>query len=93
MIINHKELNLDDRISVAAVLELLSKTRQAAYNVSKDTPILLPAYERAEDAYRTFVEEFDIEFRPVFDVDEYSAARQAVGDELYEHWKAPDRSR
>lgn len=93
MIVRHNELDLDDRINVAAVLKFLLDTRQAAYNLAKDTPQLTAAYERAEDAYRTFVEEFGIDPRPVFDREEYCAERQAAGDQLYENWKAPSQSR
>ncbi|NTF17073.1 hypothetical protein G6L37_01345 [Agrobacterium rubi] len=87
MIIDHKELDLDERMNVAAILKYLADTRQAAYNAAKDMPILTPAYERAEEAYRIFTEEFGIDPRPVFDRDEYSAQRQAAGDALYENWK------
>lgn len=93
MIANHKELDIDDRINVAAILKFLSDTRQAAYNVAKDTPLLTPAYKRAEEAYQIFAAEFGIDPRPIFDSDEYCAERQAAGDELYENWTPPHRSR
>lgn len=89
MIVSHKELELDDRINVAAMLRLLADTRQAAYNAAKDTPFLRATYERAEEAYRIFTEEFGIDFRPIFDKDIYAAERHAAGDPLYEDWTPP----
>mgnify|MGYP001241821574 CR=1 FL=1 len=91
MIICHKDMELDDRINVAAILKFLSDTRQAAYNLSRDTSALLPAYERAEEAYRQFTDDFGIEYREVFDAVEYASKRQAAGDALYEDWKRPAR--
>jgi hypothetical protein len=93
MIVRHNELDLDDRINVATILKLLTDSRQAAYNLAKETPLLTPAYERAEDAYRAFADEFGIDPRPVFDREEYCAERQAAGDQLYENWTVPIRSR
>jgi hypothetical protein len=93
MIVRHSELDLDDRINIAAILKFLSDTRQAAYNLAKETPQLETAYDRAEEACRTFTEEFGIAPRPVFDREEHCAERQAAGDELYANWKAPSRPR
>jgi len=93
MIASHKDLDLDDRINVAAILKFLSDTRQAAYNLAKETPLLSPAYERAEQSYMAFTEEFGIDPRPIFDPDEYRASRQAAGDELYENWNPLVRTR
>lgn len=93
MIVRHSELDLDDRINVATILKFLSDTRQAAYNLAKETPLLAGAYDRAEEAYRAFAEEFGIDPRPVFDREDYCAERRAAGDQLYENWTAPIRSR
>jgi hypothetical protein len=88
MIFNARELDVQDRLRVVAVLDAFKTTRQIAYDMAKEMSILTPAYDRAEEAYRQFAEEVGVEPTPVFDADDHAATRQAADDALYENWKA-----